>query len=78
MYMIWMVELLKSLLLQMTNLRFIKKSRHPRRNIGGNSAREYIKEEKKSFYFNDITSFNIDEKKNSENYNKNWNQFNFK
>jgi len=62
----------------MTNIRFIKKSRHPRRNNGGNSAREYIKDEKKSFYLNDNSILNMDEKKNSENYNKNWNQIFFK
>jgi hypothetical protein len=63
----------------MTNIRFIKKSRHPRRNNGGGSSREYGKEEKKSFYLVDTTNLNMmDEKKNGESYNKNWNQYNFK
>jgi len=61
----------------MTNIRFTKKSRHPRRNNGGVSSGKKESKEVKLFANDIINNFSDDKKKNYE-IDKKWNQINFK
>lgn len=62
----------------MTNIRFTKKNRHPRRNNGGVSSGKKENREDKLFS-NDInTNFSADAKKSYDNVNTKWNQINLK
>lgn len=62
----------------MTNIRFTKKGRHPRRNNGGVSPGK--KEQQWAKLFEQYTEGNLfpEEKKNYDNDNKKWDQLNFK
>lgn len=62
----------------MANIKYIKKSRHPRRNHGGDSLGDVGREEIKNYYQNGIISLLLaDKKKNGFGFRK-WNQLNFK
>jgi hypothetical protein len=71
-------ELLKLLyLMLMTNIRFIKKSRHPRRTTGENSSGDKGREENKSSFLMNSNKRNEEEKKEYMNFNNQY-KLNFK
>jgi|WetSurMetagenome_2_1015567.scaffolds.fasta_scaffold129629_3 hypothetical protein len=74
-----MVELLKLLLTLVTNIKYIKRSRHPKKGRGGDSLGENGREEIKSYYYQNgiIELLLADKKKDGFGYRK-WNQLNFK
>lgn len=73
-----MVVSLKLLLTTVTNLRYIKRSRHPNKIRGGDSLGDNGREEIKSYYQYDIFGLlYTDKKKDVFGYRK-WNQLNFK
>ena len=62
----------------MTNLKYIKRTRHPKKSRGGDSLGDNGREEIKSYYQNGIVGLLIaDKKKDGFGYRK-WNQLNFK
>lgn len=62
----------------MGNLRFTKKSRHPRRVQGENSLGQNEREENKFYTLNNVDNYNDSVKDGSQFDNKKQNQLNFK
>jgi hypothetical protein len=62
----------------MTNIRYIKKNRHPKKSRGGDSSGDISREEMRSYYQNDIVESLLSEKKKDEFGYRKWNQLNFK
>jgi hypothetical protein len=62
----------------MTNIKFTKKGRHPRRNNGGVSSGKKEQQWGKLFEQYTDNGYDTEEKKELSNNDKKWNQLNFK
>lgn len=62
----------------MTNIKYIKRNRHHKKNFGGGSFEDNKKDEIKSFYQNGLIDMLSSEKRKDGFGNSKWNQLNFK